>query len=332
MLRAALRGTFLLALCLLVPMLAVSSVTQSDEYGEAVFTEINGVKNILFLGRDDSSGLADSVILASVDTEQTELTLVQIPRDTYIALGEDSYKKINGASGVLGGDAKLCDKLSQAFGLRVDGYISFDTRIIKDLVDTLGGVEVNVPMDMDYDDPYQNLSIHLQKGKQRLTGSEAVGFVRYRAGYLRADLGRIDAQKIFLSAFAKSALEKLGSDDILPLARLTLRYIKTDLPVTALASLAKAMFDITPEKINFVTLPGEEVQSSKSGAWFYILSQSGCEQLLTTLGCDGGFDGDHIFSDERRAEFEEIYDRAIEAKIYNAAQIDGEGIEIAHGN
>lgn len=329
MLRAALRNACLLALCLLVTALAVSGVTQSDEYGESAFTEVNGVKNILFLGRDDSSGLADSVILASVDTENTALTLVQIPRDTYIALGEEHYKKINGASGILGGDDKLCDKLSQAFGLRVDGYVSFDTRIIEELVDTFGGVEVNVPMDMDYDDPYQGLSIHLQKGRQRLSGSEAVGFVRYRAGYLRADLGRIDAQKIFLSAFAKSALEKLGSDDILPLARLTLRYIKTDLPVTALASLAKAMFEITPEKINFVTLPGEEVRSSKSGAWFYILSQGGCEQLLKTLGCDGDFDGEHIFSDEKRAEFENIYDRDIEAKIYNAAEIDGEGIEIA---
>lgn len=332
MLKAALRRALLLVLCLFVPILAVSSITRSDEYGEAAFTEINGVKNILLLGRDDSSGLADSVMLALVDTEKTELTLAQIPRDTYITLGEDCYKKINGASGVLDGEPELCDKLSQAFGLRVDGYISFDTRIIRELVDTFGGVEVNVPMDMDYDDPYQGLSIHLQKGKQRLSGSEAVGFVRYRAGYLRADLGRIDAQKIFLSAFAKSALEKLGSDDILPLARLTLRYIKTDLPVTALASLAKSMFDITPDNINFVTFPGEEVKSSKSGAWFYILSQSGCEQLLRTFGCDGSFDGEHIFSDEMRAEFEEIYDKAIEAKIYNAAEIDGEGIDIAPGN
>lgn len=316
-----------LVLCMaFVLSLASGSAVGVDER-EAILQK-KETKNILLLGRDSSSGLADAIIIASVNADREKLTLLQIPRDTYIFTSEEKYKKINGASAILGSDSALCNRLSDSFGIELDGYISFDTELVRDAVDMLGGVELNVPMDMDYDDPYQNLSIHLKAGRQRLTGSQAVGFVRYRAGYLRADLGRIDAQKLFLAALAKSAVEKLDSRDIIPLAKIALRYIKTDLPITDIAVLSKELLKMTPEKLEFVTLPGEEVQSSTSGAWFYILSRSGCERLFEALGAETAFDSEHIFSDSARKEFEDIYGRDIEARIYNAAALDGEGIEI----
>ena len=168
----------------------------------------------------------------------------------------------------------------------------------------------------------------MKKGLQTLSGDDAVGFVRYRAGYLRADLGRMDAQKIFLSALAKKALKEIDGSDILPLARLSLKYVKTNLSVSqfsAFATIKKA----ETENIRFVTLPGEEVRSEQSGAWFYILSHDGCEKLFAPLTNGSEFDPEHLFSDSKRAEFERVYQKEIEARIYNAAEIDGEGIDIA---
>ena len=95
-----------------------------------VFADGSKTKNILLLGRDNTSGLADVMILASVNSEKKSLTAYQIPRDTYVFLGENSYKKINGAPRILGED-KICELLGKAIGLEVDGYISFDTRLSK---------------------------------------------------------------------------------------------------------------------------------------------------------------------------------------------------------
>lgn len=330
MLKSAARKLALLA-C--VALLICSP--QTIAYGETPKNEIadaSGIKNLLLLGRDNSSGLADVIILVSVNIEEKALTAIQIPRDTYVFLGEDSYKKINGAPSLLGGEAELCKTLGEAAGIDIDGYISFDTRLIKDAVNALGGIELFVPADMDYDDPYQGLSIHLKKGLQRLSGEEAVGFVRYRSGYVRADIGRMDAQKIFLAAAARTAVEEISGADIFPLAKLTLKYVKTNLTLSSLTSLASSVKKATTENISFVTLPGEEIQSSKSGAWFYILSKSGCEKIFSKIGSKSEFDKKHLFSDAFRSEFEEIYNREIETRIYNAAEIDGEGIDIATKN
>ncbi|MBO5305810.1 MAG: LCP family protein [Clostridia bacterium] len=163
-----------------------------------------GVCNLLFLGRDDAAGLCDVLMLVSFDLDFGRLHIVQIPRDTYFSYTADHYKKINAAPRVLGGADKLADELAAALGVGIDGYVEFDLDFVQAAVDAVGGVEIDVPCDMDYDDPAQNLSIHLKKGTQRLTGKEAVGFVRFRSGYARADLGRMDAQKLFLASFAKA--------------------------------------------------------------------------------------------------------------------------------
>ena len=321
MLKLCLKAAALL-LCILAPILLVSGEKEPQNQ-----VQIPQSTTVLLLGKDDASGLADFVALFNLDTEQNSVMLVQIPRDTYISIPNARYKKLNGAAKLLGSENELCALLSESMGIDIDGFVAFDSRFVKEVVDLLGGVELTVPMDMDYEDPYQKLSIHLKKGKQRLNGEQAVGFVRYRKGYLRADIGRGDAQKIFLSALAKTTLERVGKKDVLPLARLALRYVKTDLPIDRLVSLGGSMGKLTPENLCFATMPGEEVKSQESGAWFYLLSRSGCKELLECLG-GGEFDKGHIYSDAQRTEFEEIYNKDVKARIYNASEIDGEGIDI----
>jgi len=89
------------------------------------------------------------------------------------------YMKINALIGK-GGEKMVIDMVEDITGLPVDYYVTLNFKGFREIVDTLGGVEINVPFDMDYDDPYQNLHIHLKKGKQVLDGKKAEQFVRYR--------------------------------------------------------------------------------------------------------------------------------------------------------
>ncbi len=286
-------------------------------------------ENLLILGHDKASGLTDVVMLASFDKAADKLMLFQIPRDTYFASGSGDYKKINGACRRLGGAAELCDSLSEALGLPIGGYVEFDTEFVSAAVDFVGGVTLNVPCDMDYEDPAQKLSIHLKKGKQTLDGESAVGFIRYRSGYLRADLGRIDAQKLFLAAFSRAFSQKVKRSDIPRAMVLAMKHIKTDLGVGDMVALAMSSVRLSGEDITVTTLPGEEVQSEYSGAWYYILSRSGCEEALFDILQGNGFDPQGRFTDSTRNSFDQIYHKDIKAVPHSFASLEGEGIGIA---
>lgn len=308
--------------CLLSPLWFVQS-----ELCDGDTVTVENV-NLLVVGKDDVSDLADVVILLNIDLSNESVMFLQIPRDTYVNVGTGDYKKINGLSKQLGGDVAMCKAVAETMGVHVDGYVSFDTSLVKTMVDALGGIEVCVPLDMDYDDPYQDISIHLKKGRQLLNGDEAVGFIRYRSGYLRADIARIDAQKIFVSAFAQKLLDKVTLKDGIQLLNLAAKYVRTDVKLCELLELGVSLRKIATENISFATMPGEEVRSKQSNAWFYILSKSGCDKLLKNIGAVKDFDEEHVYSDKMRDEFEQIYERKIEANIYNAGQINDQGVEI----
>ncbi len=290
-----------------------------------------GVCNLLLLGKDNAADLCDVLMLASFDLNEGSLHIVQIPRDTYFAYTGESYKKINAAPRVLGGADKLGDRLSEALGVRIDGYIEFDLDFVRAAVDMVGGVELNVPCDMDYEDPVQNLSIHLKQGLQRLTGEEAVGFVRFRSGYVRADLGRMDAQKLFLAAFARAFAEKVSIGELPEVLFLAMKHIKTDVRLDTMVSLAAGIRRLPNEEITVFTLPGEEVQSEYSGAWYYVLSRDGCAEAINQyLGetVYESFDKESLFTDKSRKSFDAIYQKKISAVPYTFEGIMNEGVSI----
>jgi len=190
-------------------VLAVSAVVSfpSDKITDVIKEqETETRRSYLILGKDKVSGLCDVIMIGSVDPVGDSAILLQIPRDTYAVYSEKGYRKLNGALNTLGAEG-FCEFISKNFGVAIDGYLLFDLEVFKRAVDAIGGVDVDLPFDMDYDDPYQGLSIHLDAGRQHLDGAEAEKFVRYRSGYVRGDLGRLDAQKIFMSALFKKLLE-----------------------------------------------------------------------------------------------------------------------------
>ena len=316
-------------------VVAVAAVVFAQDRGgeaSALLARTNdesGRYHVLLLGQDEAAGLTDVMMLISVDPEEGRVCLAQIPRDTYFRYTKKDYKKINGAMGTLGSAEQLCEALEAAFSVNIDAYVLLDLDFVESAVNMMGGVEIDVPCDMDYEDPTQGLSIHTRKGRQILDGAEAAEFVRFRSGYVRGDIGRMDAQKLFMSAFFEAAGKKLG-DDVSKLAVLAMKSVKTNMRVDRAISLLRTARSILPENITLLTLPGEEVQSPYSGAWYYVLSRSGTAAVLEehfgVTGATSCIDPAHLFSNAARKDLESIYRKEILPQYHTVSEIRKNGL------
>ena len=215
---------------------------------------------VLVSGVDDGNGGSDTNILVAVDAAGGSIYGVSIPRDTHTYFN-DKDRKINSAYSI-GGMELLSEVTSDLLGIPVDYTVKVDLQGFEALVNAIGGVYFDVPLDMDYDDPYQDLSIHVAKGYQRLNGADALGVVRFRhnndgTGYGSEDLGRMQTQQNFLKAVAKQTLTVSNLDKVDDFVKIFQRYVETDLTLGNLAWLAKEAINMGVDNINFSTLPGE---------------------------------------------------------------------------
>ena len=212
---------------------------------------------ILVSGVDDGNGNSDTNILVAVDTAGGSIYGVSIPRDTK-AVWNGKNHKINAAYGS-GGMEKLADTVSDQLGIPVDYTVCVNLKGFVALVDAIGGVDFNVPIDMNYDDPYQDLSIHFSAGMQHLNGQEALEVVRFRhnndgTGYGSEDIGRMQTQQAFLKTVASKALTLSNIDSLI---QVFFQYVDTDLTIGNLAWLADKVLSMGTENISFSTLPNE---------------------------------------------------------------------------
>lgn len=213
---------------------------------------------ILLSGVDDHNGGSDTNILVAVDAAGDSIYGVSIPRDTK-AIIDGKARKINYAYNS-GGTRLLAQTISRQLGIPVDYTVQVDLQGFAALVDAIGGVPFDVPINMNYDDPYQDLHIHLDKGFQTLNGSNALKVVRFRhnndgTGYGSEDIGRMQTQQAFLKAVAKKVLtaENLGKVD--DFVKLFNTYVETDLTLGNLAWLGKEAITMGADSIEFSTLP-----------------------------------------------------------------------------
>lgn len=267
------------------------------------------ITRLLILGCDRAAGLTDSILILTVNETTGELSVLQLPRDTYAEYTDRDYKKLNGAYAVLGmGGVK--DFLSDTLGVPLDYAVTLDLDCVSRMVDAVGGVEVEITQPMQYSDPAQGLNIDLQPGLRRLNGREAEHFLRFRSGYANADLGRMDAQKRFIAAFA-SRCRELGAGAELRILWELFPNMETDLPIHRAIALIRAFPDCRVDAISMATAPGAAVQGT-SGAWYYSLNRAGMiravEAYLLPSHYDGAaFDPMGRFHREEHPEFHQIY-------------------------
>ncbi|MFA5524739.1 MAG: LCP family protein [Tissierellales bacterium] len=219
--------------------------------------------NILLMGMEGPR--SDTMIFASYDPKEKRVDMISIPRDTYYHTnGYDiaELRKINavyGRSKAEGSKRAVEEILGQ---VPVQHYVTIDYKGVAKVVDSIGGVEVNVPFHMDYYDPHDKppLRIDISKGKKTLKGEQAVKFLRYRhntdmtVGYPDGDLGRIKAQQQFL----KSAIKKSLSLKIFNVVNTAFDYVKTDVKLSDALSYAVGLAGFDVENMTMITLPGGE--------------------------------------------------------------------------
>ena len=212
----------------------------------------------LFMGKNQH--LTDFIMLAQYNPNTRQVSLLSIPRDTYVGTASVDGK-INSIY-MNKYPEKVVSKVQEITGVEIQHYVVFDTKILRNIVNEIGGVTVDVPINMDYDDPYQNLYIHLKKGVQKLTGAQAEQFVRYRkgnngkGGYPNGDIGRIAAQHNFIKALVSEVLKPENIGKINNLVKIVLDGTKTDITLDTIEEYLGDVVTFKSDRMRSETLPG----------------------------------------------------------------------------
>lgn len=232
----------------------------TEDVGEAFDNDRqDGVYTLLLVGNDDGNGNTDTIIVGKLDTKNHSLDLVNIPRDTLI--NENwNIRKINAVywsdinDGGNGIDA-LRYQLKRLMGFDVDCYAVIDLNVFVDVVDAMGGVYFDVPQALDYEDPWQDLYIHIQPGYQLLSGYDAMGVCRYRSGYIDGDIGRINMQQQFLKACATQFTELGNVPNISKVVRILSENVETNMNSANIAFFIRQALKCESGNIRFFTAP-----------------------------------------------------------------------------
>ena len=229
---------------------------------------------VLILGRDTGGGgNTDTMLLASYDVTNQKATVMSIPRDTMVNVSWD-IKRINSVYNYYGAGEKgiqhLYKEVAQLVGFEPDYQVVVEWDAVGEIVDAMGGVYFDVPRNMNYDDPTQNLHIHQEKGYRLLSGDDAMQVIRYRhdnrvngktLGYPDGDLGRIATQQAFLKAVVEQLLQVKNLTKLNQFVKVFQNHVETDMTFTNILWFAQqAVFGgLKVENVNFVTMPNTPV-------------------------------------------------------------------------
>lgn len=258
-------------------------------------TPTSGRINLLLLGADDrpgEPGRSDTAIVVSADLTNRHVSMISIPRDTWSNIPGHGWDKFNHAY-AFGKEQLSLKTLNGLLGVPIDHYVVVNMQGFEKVVDTLGGVTIDVEKNMDYEDPYDSppLKIHLKKGMQRLSGTEALKYVRFRHD-AESDWGRMARQQKFLRALAAEALKPKNLLKLPSLANELYASIRTDLSKTDLLRLATTLSKgLDPQSMDAVELKGRD----RTFGGIYYLQLDFLESRRTAYKVLKGKDPDAAF-------------------------------------
>lgn len=332
--------------------------TITDTYGNVIETIKHEIEfdeqkaesyNILVLGHDRAAMLTDVFMVVNIDNFTHEITVMQIPRDTYIgnhdglniitnkinALFSTYYRQHYGSGKSQNEAYKLAltsvkKDLAEALGIDIDFAAIMDLDGFRGIVDALGGVEMNVTRPLYYNDPGQGLYINIPAGYQTLNGEQAEGFVRYRKGYATADLGRQNAQKQFMAAFMKKAKNSLSLSNIGQLTEIAdqvITYVDTDMSAADLLYFGKAVLKCDLANMNMFTMPGNLANH------YFVMNRAGVREKMSEHYYryegglpDGMFDKETIFNCPSNSYMSAAYYKPAD-QVYDDGVFNGENAE-----
>ena len=238
----------------------------TDEFEDLDISNYKERVNVLLLGVDtlenDDSGIGtrtDTIMVLSIDPMTKTGFILSVPRDTRVEIANGGgFDKVNHAHSY-GGTELALSTIKNFLGIPIHHYVKVDYKALFKTVDDLGGIEVDVPVDMIYVDSAATppLNINLKKGIQTLNGEQAMGFLRFRKGYANQDLGRIQAQQMFLDSLFKKIASPSSIMNIPKYLDTMSKYVETDMTMKNMLIIAKQALTIDTNRIEKKTVPGE---------------------------------------------------------------------------
>lgn len=261
-------------------------------------------KTLAVFGVDEDGVRTDVIFVVNYNSETGKMRVISVPRDTKVDWTMEQQSIVEMKKGYNITTSKLNEmtsyggmenirrltmaQIEDMLDIQIDNYVIITLDAFKQIVDAIGGVEVNVPdiggKGFNYDDNSQNLHIHLQPGVQLLDGEAAEGLVRFRKGYAEGDVGRIKTQQIFLEAFAKKITSPSIITKVPNIINTVMNTVTTDVKLSEIPGYLSYMNSLKAENLTFNIVPGDgEYIGGKS---YYIVDEAALPEFMQDVFSD----------------------------------------------
>ncbi len=237
-------------------------VRQEENRGE-VDVRFDGYTNVLVLGLDDAVNVdeapekrADAILLVSMENATGKVRILNIPRDTWVPMAQEKGETRLSHVYAVGGAPLMVRTINQMFGISIHQYVVIDLDTFAKIIDAVGGIDIYVERDMDYDDPEAGLSIHMRQGYRHLDGVGAECYLRYRSDDL-GDLGRTQRQQKFVRAFYAKLLRVDTLPKVPQIADILKQNVTTSAELFDSVHIGNVVRKLNAQPPRTIMLPGD---------------------------------------------------------------------------
>ena len=254
-------------------------------------TEVENLDDIYVLCLGKSLNMTDTIMAVKYNPKLQKASMLSIPRDTFVGTNKDTattWDKINSKYQL--NPQSTLDAVNKLTGLNIKYYITVDTKALRDLVDAIGGVYFDVPIDMDYDDNTQDLYIHLKAGYQLLNGQQAEWVVRFRHNnngtsysteYGDNDLGRMKTQREFIKAVLSQTMKPSNLTKINDLIKIATEEVETNLSWDLIKKYIPALLNFNTDNLVTAQLPGTAQYCNQLS--FFLADKTKSKEVVNEL-------------------------------------------------
>jgi len=247
-----------------VPDHPLMSLSADEREGEAW--------NTLLIGTD-AKGRADAILLISCNKDS--MVSCSVPRNALFGSGKRLSEYLAGENG----DQQALNAVREAFHIPISYYARIDLHAVEEMIDQVGGLELEVPMDMVYEDPYQDLYINLKRGRQQLNGRQVSQLLRYRSGYADGEFSRMAMHQTVLEALISQKIMAGKTFDFAEIYELLSRRIVTNYPLQTLLQDYRHIKSLDSSRMQFDIIPGANVVAD-NGTYAYEIDYARANEML----------------------------------------------------
>ena len=260
-------------------------IRQEANRGE-VDVRFDGYTNVLVLGLDDAVNMdnaeekrADAILLISMENTTGKVRILNIPRDTWVKMAQDKGETRLANVYAVGGAPLMVRTINQMFDISIHQYVVIDLATFGQIVDAVGGIDLYIERNMDYDDPEAGLSIHMKQGYRHLDGVGAEHYLRYRSDDL-GDLGRTQRQQKFVKAFYAKLLRVDTLPKVPAIADILKQNVTTSAELFDSVHIGNVIRKLNIEPPRTIMLPGD---FSRDDDTVWIMDRAATDEIIHEL-------------------------------------------------